>query len=68
MWRYIVARLHEATREESYRVYVTNSLHGQAHGKGYRDRWCDLVRPKEPSKSPERVLLEVLGRTGIIHG
>lgn len=66
MMEYIKARLDESAMADSFRIYITDAVYHLAHRHSFEPRWAELIKPKEPERSPEEVLVEVISKTGLV--
>lgn len=64
--RYLVACIKRDRREESYRVYVTDSLYYSGQNKTVSKRYIDLVNAKPVEhRSADDIIDDVVHRVGL---
>jgi len=62
--RYVESSLERFRREETYRIYVTDSLQLAPQSKVISERYYDKIYPKE-EKSGDEILAEVMAGAGL---
>lgn len=67
--RYVLARIEQDTREETYRIYVTRSLQLAPRGESLVSNYTELIsqEPKE-TKTGDEILIEVMTKAGLSFG
>lgn len=51
--------------EDSYRIYVTDSLRLKAEGKYISKRWWAIVHPAQEDADPEAIISDIIERAGL---
>lgn len=65
--RYVESSFEKFRREETYRIYVTDSLQLTPQNKIINDRYFDKIYPKV-EKSGDDILAEVMADAGLRFG
>ena len=64
--RYVLARIDKENREESYRIYITDSLYQQAQGMRLTSRYYDLMNPvPEDKRTGDEIAADVIKKCGL---
>lgn len=64
--RYLIARMKKDKRDESYRIYITDSLYYNGQNKTISKRYIDLVNAKPVEERPaEEIIDDVINRVGL---
>lgn len=64
--RYVKARLEKEQRDEAYRIFVCDSLQLMPQNKYLAKRYSDLIKKdKEPQKSGDEIVLDIMSRAGL---
>ena len=64
------ARYTEYIREETYRLYITDSLFYQARGKAFTLRYEELLdriynKPQEPEPTGDEIVQDIMTKYGL---
>jgi hypothetical protein len=66
--RYVEARLDKFKREETYRIFVTESLRLAPHGK-FTKTYRELLKPQEiDRRSGDQIVADVMKNAGLTFG
>ena len=64
--RYVRARLFQETKDEAYRIYITDSL--KAFG-GFSVRYADLFKPEvKEERTSEEIITQISGKIAALGG
>lgn len=65
--RYVISHYSLSAKEESYRIYITDTLYLQGQNKRLSVRYADIInkRKKEDTRSGDEIALEVIEKLGL---
>lgn len=61
----MIARFKQQQRDETYRIYVTDSMFYQSDNKRLNTRYYDLINKKVETRSANEIISDVLNKAGL---
>lgn len=63
--RYVLFKLVERQREDTYKIYVTDHLRAIVGTNASPTRWIDMVKPREKVDADE-IVADIIDRAGLV--
>jgi hypothetical protein len=62
---YLIARFKQQQKDETYRIYVTDSMFYQSDNKRLNTRYYDLINKKVETRNANEIISDVLNKAGL---